>query len=94
MAKKDLGFIKNRLVGWSFLLAEDNDDAMHIAERWLNLAEAAVLMATDGKQALEVARAEVPSVIITDLHMPEMDGWQLCNAIRADDKLKKTPVIA
>jgi diguanylate cyclase (GGDEF)-like protein/PAS domain S-box-containing protein len=52
-----------------------------------------VTCAHNGRQGLESARQEKPSVIISDIVMPEMDGYELCSNIKADDSLKDVPVI-
>jgi uncharacterized protein (TIGR02266 family) len=52
-----------------------------------------VITAEGGMQALEIARRERPDLVVSDLHMPEMDGEALCRAIKADEELAGTPVI-
>ncbi|MCJ7602737.1 MAG: response regulator, partial [Desulfobulbaceae bacterium] len=52
-----------------------------------------VTCAHNGRQGLENARKEKPAVIISDIVMPEMDGYELCSNIKADDTLKDVPVI-
>jgi len=52
-----------------------------------------VITASCGEAALATARREVPDVIVTDLHMPGMDGDSLCREVRADTALYRTPVI-
>jgi len=52
-----------------------------------------VTCAHNGRQGLENARKEKPTVIISDIVMPEMDGYELCGNIKADDTLKDVPVI-
>ncbi len=49
--------------------------------------------AQDGVRALETARLVKPDLIISDIKMPAMDGFQLCEAVRADPVLAKTPLI-
>lgn len=49
--------------------------------------------AQDGAVGLQLARAFQPDLVITDVKMPVMDGFQLCAAIRADPALSRTPVI-
>jgi putative two-component system response regulator len=53
----------------------------------------AVLMAEDGQQALEIARAELPDLIVSDILMPRLDGFQLCSALKSDPALKRIPVV-
>ena len=52
-----------------------------------------VLTAGCGEAALATARRELPDVIVTDLHMPGMDGDSLCREVRSDAALRETPVI-
>lgn len=52
-----------------------------------------VTSAHNGRQGLERARKEKPAVIISDIVMPEMDGYELCSNIKADETLKDVPVI-
>jgi uncharacterized protein (TIGR02266 family) len=52
-----------------------------------------VATACDGEEALAIARAVRPDVVVSDLHMPRLDGEALCRAIRADAALKDVPVI-
>jgi putative two-component system response regulator len=53
----------------------------------------AVLAAEDGERALEIAREERPDLIVTDILMPRLDGFQLCRAIKTDPVLQRVPVI-
>ncbi len=52
-----------------------------------------VTIAANGKQALRAAQANKPDLIISDIVMPEMDGYELCKAIKSDEKLQDIPVI-
>ncbi len=52
-----------------------------------------VTVAANGKLALQAAQAEKPTLIISDVMMPEMNGYELCKAIKADENLKDIPVI-
>jgi CheY-like chemotaxis protein len=89
-----VGLIKDCFKGWTILLVEDDDDAMIIARRWFRLAGAEILMAGNGHIGLEMARQHQPTLIISDLHMPVMDGWQFCEALKSDETTRHIPVIA
>ncbi len=52
-----------------------------------------MLTATNGEEALAEARRERPDLVVLDIMMPRMDGYQVAEAIRADDDLKNTPII-
>lgn len=73
------------------------DDAKYLA---IGLAEILELegfetrFAFDGIEALRVMRTFVPNLVVTDLRMPKMDGFELIDAIRHDETLKEVPIIA
>lgn len=52
-----------------------------------------VSMAVNGKEALDFMKGRIPDIVVTDIVMPEMDGYELCKRIRADEKLREVPVI-
>lgn len=52
-----------------------------------------VATAADGRAGLALALAERPDAMLIDVQMPEMDGWQLCSALRADARTKSIPVL-
>jgi putative two-component system response regulator len=53
----------------------------------------ALSVATNGKQALEIARVQSPDIILLDMIMPEMDGIEVCQALKASEETKDIPVI-
>jgi len=53
-----------------------------------------VLEAENGKEGLEMAEKEMPDLILMDLSLPVMDGWEATRRIKSNDKLKNIPVIA
>jgi PAS domain S-box-containing protein len=75
------------------LLADDNADMRHYVERLLKQAGYRVKALADGRAALEAARVEHPDLILSDVLMPELDGFGLLSAIREDVGLSDTPVI-
>src|SRR5690349_19284950 len=89
-----IGLIKDCFKGWTILLAEDDDDAMYIATRWLRLSGAEILVAHDGGAALKLAQDHQPTLIISDLHMPVMNGWEFCETLKRSEKTCHIPVIA
>jgi two-component system, cell cycle response regulator DivK len=50
--------------------------------------------ATDGRQGLEMAARERPDLILLDISLPEIDGWEVARRIRADEALRQIPIIA
>ncbi len=86
--------IKDQLKGEVVLVVEDEPDGLEVAVRWLKLAGATVLTATNGRHGLEVAAAHKPDFILVDLSMPVMDGWQMQRELRNNSELSGIPVIA
>jgi signal transduction histidine kinase/DNA-binding response OmpR family regulator len=79
----------------TILVVDDEPDALQLFRRILSSAGRGyrVLRAADGKQALEVLQNHRPDVILMDLVMPEMDGFQVLAALHADPQLQRIPVI-
>ena len=74
------------------LLVDDNAD-MRDYVRGLLAADYAVSTCVDGQEALDRLRAEPADLLITDVMMPRLDGFELVSAIRADERLNRIPVI-
>jgi two-component system CheB/CheR fusion protein len=76
------------------LVIEDNVDAADSLREALMLAQHEVLVAYRGPDGLEKAREFKPDVVLCDIGLPEMDGYQVARAIRADDQLRNVQLIA
>jgi CheY-like chemotaxis protein len=76
----------------SVLVVEDDADLREAINDVLRSAGYGVVTAADGNEALAVARQQPPSLIITDLMMPGMSGWQLLDVLRTDAGLAAIPV--
>jgi CheY-like chemotaxis protein len=79
--------------GQPILLVEDDIGLLKLYELILAHAGFAVETATSGKQALEVLEGLQPRVIISDLMMPDMDGTELCQRIKANNQWTSIPFI-
>jgi signal transduction histidine kinase len=75
------------------LIAEDSPTQAEQLKYLLEEQGYAVTVAAHGKQALETARRRKPTLIISDIVMPEMDGYALCRAVKTDQELKDIPVM-
>ena len=75
------------------LVVDDEPSIFELAEELLTLAGYDVLEASDGEQALALARKEHPDLILLDLLMPKMNGFQFVLEIRKDPKVGKTPIL-
>ncbi|MGH9808695.1 MAG: response regulator, partial [Terriglobia bacterium] len=71
------------------LYVEDNDDNIYMLKMRLEMLEGyEVLVAEDGEVGCEKALAEMPDVILMDLDLPVVDGWQATSRLKADQKTK------
>src|SRR5581483_6884308 len=75
------------------LVADDNADLREYARKLL-AEHYEVEAVADGEAALAAARARKPDLVVTDIMMPGLDGFGLIRALRADEALRDTPVIA
>jgi chemosensory pili system protein ChpA (sensor histidine kinase/response regulator) len=75
------------------LVVDDSITVRRVTQRLLQREGYRVTMAADGLQALERLAEELPSVILSDIEMPRMDGFDLLRNVRGDAKLKHLPTI-
>jgi len=74
-------------------LADDEPDIVMILKRYLQLDGYDVVTGANGKEALEKASSEKFDLMILDVMMPFMNGWEVCKRLKNDPKTKDTPVI-
>ncbi|HEY3754822.1 MAG TPA: response regulator [Opitutaceae bacterium] len=76
------------------LLVEDNEMNRDMLSRRLMRRGYEVVIATDGQQGVDMAAALAPDLILMDMSLPVIDGWEATRRIRASEVTKKIPVIA
>ena len=76
------------------LYVEDNDDNVYVLRNRLERAGYRVLVATDGAVGVDMARSESPDLIVLDLILPGVDGWEAARRLRADPETEAIPIIA
>ena len=79
--------------GQVILVVEDSRVQAEALRLSLEKRRYRVRLAADGAEGLTEARAEAPDVVISDIDMPQMDGYELCRALKADPSLRQIPVI-
>jgi two-component system alkaline phosphatase synthesis response regulator PhoP len=82
------GMAKGRI-----LVVDDEIYIVHILDFSLGMEGYEVITALDGEQALEKARTEKPDLIVLDIMMPKLDGYETCKRLKADALTKDMPVI-
>ena len=76
------------------LLVEDNEMNRDMLSRRLERKGHRVVMAVDGQQAIDFAAAEAPDLILMDMSLPVVDGWEATRRLKADAATKRIPIIA
>lgn len=75
------------------LIAEDERDIRDLITFTLRFAGYEVVAASNGEEATVLAKQEIPDLILLDVRMPRMTGYEACAVIKADERLKDIPVI-
>jgi len=75
------------------LVADDETHILHVVSLKLRNAGFNVITARDGQEALELAQQEHPDLIITDYHMPQLSGLELCQRLKQDPGTRDIPAI-
>ena len=77
----------------TILVADDEEDLRELVSYRLTRSGYEVISAVDGEDALRVARERVPDLIVLDVMMPKLDGYELTRQLRAEESLHAIPVI-
>ena len=75
------------------LCIEDDQDFIDLVKLMLSSEEVEVLPALGGETGLRLAEQKAPDLVLLDLMMPDMHGWEVYMKLRADERLRDTPVI-
>lgn len=80
--------------GWQVLVVEDEYDSLQVVSKILKFHGIQVVVAHHGGECMELLDRMTPTLIVTDLAMPMMDGWQTLAAVRANPRTEHIPVVA
>ena len=76
------------------LLVEDNEMNRDMLSRRLQRRGYQIVTAENGEQGLSLARLEAPDLILMDITLPEMDGWEVARLLKQDESTRHIPIIA
>jgi two-component system cell cycle response regulator DivK len=76
------------------LYVEDNDDNIYMLKQRLERKGFEVLVAHDGRAGVEAAREHMPDLILLDLGLPVLDGWEAARLLKQDERTRAIPIIA
>jgi signal transduction histidine kinase/CheY-like chemotaxis protein/CHASE3 domain sensor protein len=89
----ELAALRETGAGRTVLVVDDDSESRDIVERLLRGDDFTVVCASTGEEGLRLAHALVPAVITLDVMMPDMDGWAVLRALKADPALRDVPVV-
>jgi len=75
------------------LIADDNEQNRELLEAFLSDEDHEIFMAADGQETIEVAQKELPDLILLDIMMPKMSGYEVCQTLKADEETRGIPVL-
>jgi DNA-binding response OmpR family regulator len=75
------------------MVVDDEMDIVKLVKISLEMANFEVIEAYSGKQALEKAQTTVPDIFLLDIMMPEMDGYEVCRRLKAQEATRNVPVV-
>ncbi|TFG09484.1 response regulator [Candidatus Thorarchaeota archaeon] len=77
----------------TILVVDDEEVTTELAKSLFTRHGFRVLVASDGEEALEVAESERPDLILLDVMLPKLDGFEVCRRLRSQDAFEKTPIL-
>src|ERR1700726_4248541 len=89
-----MGQAEGRGASMKILYVEDNEDNIYMLKSRLTRAGYTVLVATDGAQGVAMATSEKPDLVLMDLSLPVLDGWEATRRIKAAPETSRIPIIA
>jgi DNA-binding response OmpR family regulator len=75
------------------LVVDDEDLTTELAKTFLEKHGFTVLIASDGENGLELAESENPDLILLDVMLPTLDGFEVCKRLKENEKFKNTPIL-
>jgi two-component system cell cycle response regulator DivK len=79
----------------TILCVEDNDDNVALLKTWLELeGDLDIIVATDGEQGVQIATRDAPDLVLMDLFLPVIDGYEAIRLLKQNPATRRIPVIA
>jgi CheY-like chemotaxis protein len=94
LVRAELRRIAHKGRGVRVLIADDNPAALELVREGLSQFASTIIEAADGREALQKIRESMPDLVLLDIQMPEMDGYQVLQEIRSDPALRTLRVVA
>lgn len=75
------------------LIADDNEQNRELLEAYLSGDGHEILMAADGQQTLDVARSQLPDLVLLDIMMPKLSGYEVCAQLKQGETTRRIPIL-
>jgi CheY-like chemotaxis protein len=89
-----MGVLSDDFKNWQVLIVDDEQDNREIASKILTFSGATTRTARNGEEGLEALKEFKPTLILLDLSMPKMNGWDMFKQVRANPEIAFIPIIA
>lgn len=83
----------NKTESKKILVVDDEEVTTELAQTFLERHGFTVVCAHDGQQALELARSENPDLILLDVNIPKLDGFQVCKQLKSEEQFQSIPIL-
>lgn len=85
---------ERKFIQKKILVVEDNQDSRELVVKVLKNKGYQMIEAADGEEALEKAMAEKPSLILMDISIPKMDGYEVTSKLKSQEEFREIPIVA
>jgi len=75
------------------LIADDNEQNRELLEAYLSDEGHEIWMAVDGQQTVEMAQEKLPDLVLLDIMMPKLSGYEVCQRLKSEEKTRRIPVL-
>lgn len=86
-------FSDQSLPGAVILIVDDNEQNLELMQAFLEDLGSTTLLARDGQEAIDMVAKQIPDLIVLDVMMPRMSGFQVCERLKGDPRTREVPIV-
>jgi len=92
-SQESQSFSDQALPGSLILIVDDHEQNLELMQAFLEELDCITLTAKDGQEAIDIVSKQIPDLIILDVMMPRMSGFQVCERLKADPRTREVPIV-